>query len=80
MIQAPGPADGDLSIFEKFCGYCGARFRVLAPQAAEENRTQDYDCPECGKSYEMEAAAEPRVRLLQPRTDGKDDRYMETLF
>jgi hypothetical protein len=80
MVQAPGPDDGDLSIFEKSCGYCGARFRVLAPQAEGENRTQDYDCPECGKSYEIEAAAEPRVRLLKSRTDGKDDRYQETLF
>ena len=80
MSQAPGPESGDLRIFEKSCDYCGARLRVLAVRVAEENRTQDYDCPECGKSYEIEAATEPQVRLLVPRSDGKDDRYQETLF
>ena len=80
MSQAPGPESGDLRIFEKSCAYCGARLRVLTVRVLDENRTQDYDCPECGKSYETEAATEPQVRLLVPRTDGKDDRYQETLF
>ena len=80
MVQAPGPEDGDLRVFERSCVYCGARMRLLALLAPEENRMQDYDCPECGKTYEMEAASEPQVRLLRPRTDGKEDRYQETLF
>jgi acetone carboxylase gamma subunit len=80
MVQAARPDGGDPNIFERSCEYCGARMRVLAPQVPDENRTQDYECPECGKSYEIEAAAEPRVRLVQARTDGKDDRYQETFF
>ena len=79
MVQAPGP-DGDLSIFERSCAYCGARLRVLALRGGALNRTQEYACPECGKTYELEAAAEPQVRVLQARTDGKDDQYQETLF
>ena len=80
MVQASGPHGGDLGVFERSCAYCGARFRVQAPLAPQENRTQDYDCPECGKTYEMEAAGQPKVRLLVGRSDGKDDRYQETLF
>jgi transcription elongation factor Elf1 len=80
MVQAPGPKSGDVSIFERSCAYCGARLRVLTVRVPDENRTQDYSCPECGKSYETEAAAEPQVRLVKSRTDGKDDRYQETLF
>lgn len=75
---------GGLSIFEKTCAYCGARFRVLASQAAEDNpqdkHAQDYACPGCGKHYSLEAADEPEVRLLRPRSDGKDDQYQETMF
>ena len=80
MVQAAHPDAGDPIIFERSCEYCGARMGVLAPQVPHENRTHDYACPECGKTYETEAAAEPRVRLLHPRTDGKDDRYQETFF
>ncbi len=80
MVQPRGPEGGDFRTFEKSCVYCGARLRLLALLVPEENRTQDYDCPECGKTYELQAAAEPQVRVLRPRTDGKDDRYQETLF
>jgi hypothetical protein len=73
----PGP----LSIlFEKSCVYCGARFRVLATQAGDQRQQQEYECPECGKSYQTEAAGEPEVQLLRRRTDGKVDRYQETMF
>ena len=80
MVQAARPEAGDPNIFEQSCEYCGARMRVLAAQVPQDNHTQDYECPECGKSYETEAAAEPRVQLLKPRTDGKDDKYQETFF
>jgi DNA-directed RNA polymerase subunit RPC12/RpoP len=70
---------GGLCIFEKSCLYCGARFRVLAVQAAVTD-AQEYACPECGKQYETPAAGEPEVRLLRPRSDGKFDRYQETMF
>jgi transposase-like protein len=72
---------GPLSIlFEKTCGYCGARFRVLATQVEDRRHLQDYECPECGKSYQTEAAGEPEVQLLRRRTDGKVDRYQDTMF
>jgi DNA-directed RNA polymerase subunit RPC12/RpoP len=72
-----------LSIFEKSCAYCGARFRVLASHGPERDllpHHEDYACPECGKQYETEALAEPEVWLLHPRSDGKHDRYQETMF
>jgi NAD-dependent SIR2 family protein deacetylase len=71
---------GSLSIFETSCGYCGARFRVLATHARDDPHQEPYSCPECGKSYATEAAGEPEVQLLRPRSDGKDDRYQETMF
>lgn len=70
-----------LSIFEKTCVYCGARFRVLASHDLQGgDHEEDYACPECGKHYETDASAEPEVRLLRPRCDGKQDRYQETMF
>jgi hypothetical protein len=71
---------GGLSIFEKACGYCGARFRVLMAHGSRPDRNEDYACPECGKRYEAAGAEEPEVRLLRKRSDGKRDRYQETLF
>ena len=38
-----------LSIFEKSCAYCGARFRVLASRLPHHHEPEDYSCPECGK-------------------------------
>jgi predicted RNA-binding Zn-ribbon protein involved in translation (DUF1610 family) len=70
---------GGLSIFEKACVYCGARFRVLAPHDVLDH-AESYACPECGKEYQVEAADEPQVQLLMPRRDGKHDRYQETMF
>jgi hypothetical protein len=67
-------------IFEQSCDYCGARFRVRASQASDANEPQCYKCPGCSKQYEVQACATLQVRLLQGRTDGKDDRYQETMF
>ena len=72
-----GPA---LTIFEKTCVYCGARFRVLASHGAAGDHHEEYACPECGKHYETDASWQPEVRLLRPRADGKQDRYQETMF
>ena len=81
MKHAVEPAiTGSLSIFERSCGYCGARFRVLATQVTDHPHREEYACPECGKCYVAEASAEPEVQLLRPRTDGKNDRYQETMF
>jgi len=70
---------GALSIFERTCAYCGARFRVLAAQGPGIAKVP-FACPDCGKSYRAEAIDEPEVQLLHRRTDGKDDRYQETMF
>jgi len=81
MSHAGGPEIvGSLSILEKSCGYCGARFRVLATQVPDAGGSRTYDCPGCGKRYGIQAATDPEVRLLRNRTDGKDDRYQETMF
>ena len=77
--DAPDDAEG-LTIFEKGCAYCGARFRVVASHRPQGDHAEEYACPECGKQYETEACEEPEVRLVQPRSDGKDDRYQETMF
>jgi predicted RNA-binding Zn-ribbon protein involved in translation (DUF1610 family) len=71
---------GGLSIFEKTCAYCGAHFRVLAVRSAHEAQREEFDCPECGMTYRTEAAGEPEVHLLRRRTDGKSDRYQQTMF
>ena len=71
---------GGLIIFEKSCSYCGAHFRVLSAHRPRDAHAEDYACPECGKRYETGAAHKPRVELLQPRRDGKTDRYQDTMF
>ncbi|NML46105.1 hypothetical protein HHL11_20325 [Ramlibacter sp. G-1-2-2] len=78
----PGDDEAGLavSIFEKSCLYCGARFRVLAPHGQQGDHREEYACPECGKEYQVDASVEPEVQLLQPRRDGKNDRYQETMF
>ena len=71
---------GGLSIFEKSCAFCGAHFRVLAMRTAQDLHSEEYECPECSMPYRTEAAAEPEVQLLRRRTDGKSDRYQQTMF
>jgi uncharacterized protein with PIN domain len=66
--------------FVKPCLYCGARLAVFVSREAGSSEEHCYDCPECGKDYTVHAALEPLVSVLEPRTDGKDDRYVETLF
>ena len=41
---------GQLSVFEKTCAYCGARFRVLATHVPDDPHREEYACPECGKT------------------------------
>jgi predicted RNA-binding Zn-ribbon protein involved in translation (DUF1610 family) len=66
--------------FERACTYCGARFQVEVARRSGDNAAQSFACPECGMSYEVRAAFAPQVRLISPRSDGKDDRYQETMF
>lgn len=68
------------SLLEKVCAYCGARMRLLVARAADGNEPFDYDCPECGKLYTVDAALQPQVECIGRRTDGRDDRYQETMF
>lgn len=69
-----------LSIFEKTCSFCGARLRVLVSRLPDHPAHEDYHCPQCDKRYQVEAIQEPEVQLLAPRTDGRLDRYQETMF
>lgn len=68
------------SSFIKPCDYCGARLAVFVLRQRGSDEEHGYACPECGKEYTVHAALEPRLSVLNGRTDGKDDRYMETLF
>lgn len=79
------PSSSPQPVFERFsfvkpCVYCGARLAVFVSREAGSGEAHGYECPECGKDYTVHAALEPLVSVLEPRTDGKDDRYMETLF
>lgn len=68
------------SSFVKGCGYCGARLAVFVSREVGSGEEHSYECPECGKSELVHAALEPLVSLLDARTDGKNDRYEESLF
>lgn len=65
---------------ELSCAFCGARLRVHVAHGAFADHREEYTCPECGKHYEVAAGHRPRVELLEPRRDGKTDRYQDTLF
>ena len=81
MTTPSEPASGHrASVFEQSCKYCGARFEVSVAYQAGSDAAQDYGCPECGKDDQVRAARPPTVRLISPRTDGKTDRYQETMF
>lgn len=68
------------SSFEKSCVYCGARLHVALSRQRGSDEEHDFACPECGKEYTTRAAVEPVVSVLAPRSDGKNDRYQETMF
>lgn len=81
MSQASGPEPVfERSSFVKPCVYCGARLAVFVSREVGSGEEHGYECPECSKEYVVHAALEPRVSLLEPRTDGKVDRYQESLF
>lgn len=68
------------SSFEQSCAYCGARFEVFISRQAGSNEEETYACPECAKTYTVEAALPPLVDLVAPRTDGRGAPYQETMF
>lgn len=80
-----GPLSNHEPVFErssfiKPCDYCGARLAVFVSREVGSGEEHVYACPECTKEYPVHAALEPLVSVLEPRTDGKDDQYAETLF
>ena len=80
MGHAQRPAPPGQESFDRSCAYCGARFRVRIAHGPFADHAEEYACPECGKRYETGAAHAPLVELVQPRQDGKTDRYQDTLF
>jgi hypothetical protein len=68
------------SSFIHSCVFCGARFEVFVSRQHGANENEDYFCPECSKGYTVRAALPPLVQLVTPRSDGKSDRYQETMF
>jgi hypothetical protein len=57
------------------CDNCGAGFEVVAPGQKGHEESEEYNCPECKKTFTIRASNSPRVRLLSARTDGKTDYY-----
>ena len=81
MPQVPDPDPVfERSSFIKPCSYCGARLAVFVSREVGSSEEHGYECPECGKDYVLHAALEPLISVLEPRRDGKTDRYEETLF
>jgi hypothetical protein len=76
----PPDASAGVRQFERTCTYCGARLAVTIPRDAAAGVLRDYNCPECGKTFEVRSILPPLVRLIAPRNDGKTDSYQETIF
>ena len=68
------------SSFVQACNFCGARFEVFLSRQPGNDEDEDYHCPECDKRFTTPAALPPAVKPRAPRTDGKSDRYQETMF
>lgn len=73
-------AHAELLCIETSCVYCGARLQVSTAVLGGEPRYHRYVCPQCGKQDGLRSTGHPHVRVLAPRTDGKTDRYQETMF
>lgn len=65
---------------EVACDYCGAALEVTAAQMGGDAAAHPYVCPQCGKDHELVSEGIPHVRVMRPRTDGKDGRYQQTMF
>ena len=60
---------------EQTCDYCGCVFQVIALGQKGHEESEEYYCPECNKEYKTRASNSPRVSLIKPRTDGKNNKY-----
>jgi hypothetical protein len=70
----------ELLCVEKACDYCGAGLEVSAAEFAGEPQPHTYVCPQSGKNHELVCTGPPHVRVLHPRTDGRTNRYEQTMF
>ncbi len=70
---------GHSESFEKHCDYCGAEFRVHVPRQAGHEESEEYFCPECKKMYKTRASNSPSTTIINKRTDGKTDRYVNEI-
>ena len=70
----------ELLTFEKLCDFCGAKLEVSSVALHAEPHPYHFMCPECNKDYAISSFAPPHVRLLARRTDGKTDKYQQTVF
>lgn len=75
-MSGPGSADSfEKGRYRETCGACGAVFEVvvLGGQMAKNTNEhlEEYDCPECKTSYRCRGSQPPKVKLLEPRTDGR---------
>ena len=71
----------ELQCVETSCAYCGAKLEISAVVLpGGEPGPHAYMCPQCGRPDEIMAIGNLHIRVLSPRTDGKTDRYQETMF
>ena len=58
------------------CDYCGAEMQVFITKQTAHNEKEEYDCPECGKTYHARASLPiSPPKLISQRTDGRTDKY-----
>lgn len=72
--------DPQLYCEEKTCDFCGARIEVSAVEFAGEPQPHIWLCPQCGKNHEMVTTGPLHLRVLAPRSDGRNSHYEQTMF
>lgn len=60
---------------ELTCDYCGAKMELTYQKQTGHNEREEFFCPQCHKEFHVRASLPPNVKLLAPRTDGRNDRY-----
>jgi len=60
------------------CDYCGAEIGVTITKQTGHNEREEYNCPECTKTYSVRASLPImpyNIKLLNPRNDGRTDKF-----